>query len=238
MMPVRSEILTGSRRAAPVVIGYLPVGFAFGVLVVQNGMPPWMAVLTSIIVYAGSAQLIAADLLGVGTSAATLILTTFIVNLRHLLMSTALTPWLSQWPRSWLACFGLELTDEVFALHSQQERAGHKPKPAALFACNIIAHVGWVTGTALGAFSGDLLGDTRPFGLDFTLSAMFIALIVPQVRGRLHLAAACTSALLATLLTMHGAGQWAAILATVCTASLAGYAAHRHSQNLERQELQ
>ena len=217
-----SSLYSGSQRALPVVLGYLPVGFAFGVLVVQNGMPPWMAVLTSVIVYAGSAQLIAAGLIGAGVSPMSIIATTFVVNLRHLLMATALAPWLSHLPRRWLALFGLELTDETFALHSQLQRQGVQPVPAEILACNVTAQLGWVTGTAMGAFSGDRLGDTKPFGLDFTLAAMFIALLVPQCRNRLHLLAALTAAALSVSFTLLGAGRWAVVAATVITACLAG----------------
>ncbi len=225
-----SSIWSGSRRALPVVFGYLPVGFAFGVLVVQNGMPPWMAVLTSIIVYAGSAQLIAAGLLGAGVSAVSIIATTFVVNLRHLLMSTALAPWLSHLPRPWLALFGLELTDETFALHSQLQRQGAAPVPAELIACNVTSQLGWIVGTALGALSGDRLGDTKPFGLDFTLAAMFIALLVPQCRNRLHLLAAAVAAALSVSFTMLGAGRWAVVAATVITACLAGAVQSRQTR--------
>ena len=219
---MNSPVLSGSRRALPVVLGYLPVGFAFGVLVVKNGMPPWMAVLTSIIVYAGSAQLIAAGMLATTVSPLSIVTTTFVVNLRHMLMATALTPWLSRFSRPWLVLFGLELTDEAFALHSQEERSGKQPVQTELIACNVTAHAGWVFGTALGAFSGDLLGDTKPFGLDFTLAAMFIALLVPQCRGRIYLLAGILAAGLSIALTLLGAGRWAVVAATVITACLAG----------------
>lgn len=220
---MNTSIYSGARQALPVVLGYLPVGFAFGVLVVQNGMPAWMAVLTSVIVYAGSAQLIAAGLIGTEVSALSIVATTFVVNLRHMLMATALSPWLTGWPRRFLVLFGLELTDETFALHSQSQRLGHAPVISSVLACNVTAQLGWVLGTALGAFSGDLLGDTKPFGLDFTLAAMFIALLVPQCFSRLHLLAAVSAALLAVALIALGLDRWAVVIATVTTACLAGW---------------
>ena len=225
-----SLLWSGARRALPVVLGYLPVGFTFGVLAVRGGMPPWLAVLTSVIVYAGSAQLIAAGLIGAGVPALSIVATTFVVNLRHMLMSAALAPWLSRMPRSLLIVFGFELTDETFALYNQLRREGHPPVPMELIACNATAQLGWVVGTALGAFSGELLGDTKPFGLDFTLAAMFIALLVPQFRDRIHLLAAVTAGALSVLLTLGGANRWAVVIATVVTACLAGWLTGRKTE--------
>ncbi|MDR2726714.1 MAG: AzlC family ABC transporter permease [Deltaproteobacteria bacterium] len=219
MAPLRS----GARLALPVVCGYLPVGFAFGVLAVHNGIAPWLAVFMSFVVYAGSSQLIAAGLIGAGAPVLSVVVTTFVVNLRHLLMSTALAPWLSRAPRPQLILFGFELTDETFALHSQKQRLGQPPIMAELIACNAIAQSGWIASTALGAFSGELLGDTRPFGLDFTLAAMFIALLAPQCRDRPRLFAAIAAAGLSVALTLIGADRWAVVIATVTAACLAGW---------------
>lgn len=225
------SLWSGARLALPVVCGYLPVGFAFGVLAVHNGIAPWLAVLMSLIVYAGSSQLIAAGLIGAGVPIPSVVVTTFVVNLRHLLMSTALTPWLSRVPRSRLILFGFELTDETFALHSKTQRQGQPPVMAELMACNVTAQLGWVISTALGAFSGELLGDTRPFGLDFTLAAMFIALLVPQCRDRRHLLAAVTAAGLSVALTLGGAERWSVVIATVTTACLAGWLTGKRAEN-------
>ena len=223
LIPLQS----GARRALPVVLGYLPVGFAFGVLAVHNGLAPGPAVLMSCLVYAGSSQLIAAGLIGAGAPVLSIVATTFVVNLRHLLMSAALAPWLARVPRIRLILFGFELTDETFALHSREQSLGQPPVMAELFACNAAAQLSWVSGTALGAFSGELLGDTRPFGLDFTLAAMFIALLAPQCRSRLHLLAAMAAAGLSLALTLAGADRWATLIATVVTACLAGRLAAR-----------
>ncbi|MDR3073187.1 MAG: AzlC family ABC transporter permease, partial [Deltaproteobacteria bacterium] len=110
-----TDFLRGARLAVPIVLGYLPVGFAFGVLAVQAGMTPATVGLMSFFVYAGSSQLIAAGLLAAHTSTAGIVLTTLIVNLRHLLMSAALTPHLKGWPKPLQVLFAVELTDETFA---------------------------------------------------------------------------------------------------------------------------
>jgi 4-azaleucine resistance transporter AzlC len=83
--------------AMPVVLGYLPIGFAYGVLAINAGLSTFQIVLMSIIVYAGSAQLIAVSLFAQSIQPLSIIATTFIVNLRHMLMSAALAPSLRDW---------------------------------------------------------------------------------------------------------------------------------------------
>ena len=227
---VSPPVSLGMRRAFPVVCGYMPVGFAFGVLAVQNGISPLYAVMISLFVYAGSAQLIAAGMFGAGAPMLSIILTTFMVNLRHVLMSTALCHWLSHLPRPFLVLFGLELTDETFALHSRAMQQGEKPVKAQLLACNMTAHLGWILSTALGAFMGELLGDTKPYGLDFTLPAMFIVLLVPQLRERLYFLAALAAGALSVIFMLSGAGRWNVMLATLITASLGTWIASRHAE--------
>ena len=84
-----TNLWNGLRQALPIVLGYIPVGFAYGVLAQKNGLGMFNAVAMSVIVFAGSSQLIGAGLFGAAVSPFTLIFTTFVVNLRHLLMSAA-----------------------------------------------------------------------------------------------------------------------------------------------------
>ncbi len=217
---VRTPIRAGIRRGIPVVLGYVPLGFAFGVLAVQNGIPGWMAVVMSVLVFAGSAQFIAAGLWGTGASVLSVIFTTFVVNLRHLLMAASLAPWLRSFGRMQQGLFGVQLTDETFALHSSAMRLGEKPCLPLLYAANITAHAGWVTGSALGAMAGDLLPDPRIFGLDYALPAMFLALLAPQCRERLPFLAAILAGCLSIVLALAGVGRWNVIFATLVTATV------------------
>ena len=75
-------------------------------------------VLMSILVYAGSSQLIAVAMFGAGMGPLSIIATTFVVNLRHMLMSASLAPNLRKWSKWELAAFAYEITDESFAIHS------------------------------------------------------------------------------------------------------------------------
>ena len=82
-----SAILTGMKRGFPIFLGYVPLGFAYGVLAVQNNIPAVYAVLFSLLVYAGAGQFIAVGLWGMGASVFSIVFTTFVINLRHVLMS-------------------------------------------------------------------------------------------------------------------------------------------------------
>ncbi|UZP66285.1 AzlC family ABC transporter permease [Desulfovibrio mangrovi] len=213
-----SGIWEGVRQALPIVMGYLPVGFAYGVLARKVGISEWNTVLMSVLVYAGSAQFIAVSLLAAAASPVSIVLTTFVVNLRHLLMSAALAPYLRNWTRLQQALFTFELTDESFALHARRFPEG-RTGAAETYALNATAQLSWVAGSALGIFGSNLIGDVKPLGLDYALSAMFIALLVGQVRTNMHVVVAVLSAVMSVTFMLAGAGQWNVILATICGAT-------------------
>ncbi|WP_208294806.1 AzlC family ABC transporter permease [Nitratidesulfovibrio liaohensis] len=221
-----AAVLSGMRQALPIVLGYVPVAFAFGVLARKTGIPASGAVCMSLMVFAGSAQLISVSLLAGGASPATVVLTTFVVNLRHLLMSAALAPALRRWPRALQALFAFQLTDETFALHVSRlpsTPGDTRPEPprAETLALNMTAQSAWVMGTIIGVFGSELVADVRPLGLDYALPAMFIALLLPYCRkARRFALAAVLAGGLSVLLALAGAGQWNVIIATVCAATL------------------
>ena len=212
--PIYTSLLRGVTKALPIVIGYIPIGFAYGVLAQQAGLSTMNTLLMSIIVYAGSSQLIAVGLFAAAVPGLTIILTTFVVNLRHMLFSAALSPYLKGWKVPELAIFSFELTDESFALHSAAFADGVPPK-LELITINMSAQVAWVLGSALGALAGQLVGDVKPFALDYTLPAMFIALLVMQVKSKSEIAVALAAGLLCVGLVLMGMDQWSVILATV-----------------------
>lgn len=212
-------VASAFRRTLPVILGYVPVGFAYGVLAMKNGFSPVNAILMSLIVFAGSAQLIAVGLVGAGAPALSVIATTFIVNLRHLLMAASLAPFLRRWKKRELAWFGYELTDETFALHSVRFHKGNTEK-IETFCINAFAQASWVGGTWLGVVAGGAITDIRPLGLDYALPAMFIALVVAQVKDKTHIFVGLASAALSLALFGAGVTQWNVILATLAGATL------------------
>lgn len=195
MAPAAGRIVwqTALARTVPIALGYVPVGMAYGVLAGKAGLCALNVLAMSVLVYAGSAQLVAVGLFATGASGLALVATTLAVNLRHLLFSAAMAPMLSGWRKRELACFSFELTDETFALHAARFGRGDRDKGVTL-AANVLAQAAWVGGTALGVALGDLLGDGRALALDFALPGMFLALLAGQLKSRSQAVAALAGA--------------------------------------------
>jgi 4-azaleucine resistance transporter AzlC len=202
------------------MLGYLPVGFAYGVLAVKAGLSTANTGLMSVLVFAGSAQLIGVDMIGAGAPPLSVIATTFIVNLRHLLFSAALAPHLSGWPRRRIARFCYQLTDETFALHATRFH-NQQQSTAKTLAINAYTQAAWVAGSIAGAVAGGFVPDVRPLGLDFALPAMFAVLLVGQLMTPAHILAALLGGGLALAVSQTPAASWATLLAAVAAAGIA-----------------
>ena len=228
-----SAVLTGIKRGFPIFLGYVPLGFAYGVLAVQNNIPAVYAVLFSLFVYAGAGQFIAVGLWGMGASVFSIVFTTFVINLRHVLMSAAVAPWFAPFTRFQQFIIGWGLTDEVFAMHSMAMATGEKARLPLVYAANFTSHSGWVLGTLIGAVAGDFLPDPKLFGLDYALPAMFLALLVPQCKERLYTLAAILSALLSVILAMCDTGRWNVIIASVITSTIGALLVTHRARNID-----
>jgi len=214
----------------PIVLGYLPIGFAYGVLATNAGLSARNVVLMSLLVYAGASQFIAAGLFAAGASPASIVLTTFVTNLRHLLMTASLAPHVAEWRWPRLTLFGYQVTDETFAVHAAGLASGPL-RPAEAFCVNGAAQVAWVSGSWLGVLGGQIVPDPRPWGLDYALPALFVALLVLQIppkneeteppsKRRVQMAVAGTSGAAAVILSLLGLDPWGVILATLLGATL------------------
>jgi 4-azaleucine resistance transporter AzlC len=214
--------LGGVMAALPIMLGYLPVGFAYGVLAHKAGLSTFNTLMMSMIVFAGSAQLIAVGLVANGITSLTIILTTFIVNLRHLLMSAAIFPHIARWQKRELAGFAYELTDETFALHSTRFNLGQVEKSEA-FIINIVSHITWVLGGGLGVVVGQLLVDVEPLALDYVLPAMFIGLLVMQIKSRTQVWVALLAGTASVAFLLLGFSQLHVIIATIIGATFGAW---------------
>ncbi|MDY0020126.1 MAG: AzlC family ABC transporter permease [Anaerolineae bacterium] len=208
----------GLRLAFPVMLGYIPVGFAFGVLAQKFGLSPLNALLMSLLVYAGSSQYIAIGLLAASAPWLSVVFTTFVVNLRMMLMSAALSPFLRAWSKPELALFAQQLTDETFAVHATQFAAA-PPEKRTVFIINMGAQASWVLGTWLGLLGGQLVPNVEQFGLDYALPALFIALLLMQIKNRVQVAVAIATGLLSVGLLLLGMDQWNVIVAALIGAT-------------------
>lgn len=181
----RSPIVKGMKDATPIVMGYIPIAIVFGILASLVSIGLSGAAAMSVFVFAGSAQLIAVGMMGEGASMGTIVFTTFLVNLRHLLMSSALSPFLRDLSGKELAWFGFQMTDETFAIQSTKFSFAVPPALES-FALNSTAQLSWVGGTIVGVLVGGMVKDVEGLGLDYALVAMFIALVFMQMRNNIY----------------------------------------------------
>ena len=206
-------------QAAPIVLGYIPIGFAYGILAQKVGLSARNTMLMSLLVYAGASQFVAAGLFGAGVPAPSIVLTTFVVNLRHALMSASVAPHLREWRTSTLAAFAYQLTDETFAVHAARFDSGTVNR-GEVFCVNLAAQAAWVCGSWLGVIGGQFVPDPEPWGLDYALPALFIALLVLQIRDRIQVGVALLAGIVAVGLTLLGMDRWAVVVATLLGATV------------------
>jgi 4-azaleucine resistance transporter AzlC len=175
----------GVRLSSGIALGVLAYGIVFGALAGQAGLSPLEVALMSGLVFAGASQFAA---LGSWAAAGALpilpiILTTLIVNLRHILMSASLHQWYKHVPTvpRYLTIFFLN--DESYALTVAQFQKG-KRNAAFLLGSGGLLFVAWMSATVGGRLLGNLISDPAKWGLDFAFTAVFLALLVGMWRGK------------------------------------------------------
>ena len=206
-------------QASPVVLCYLPVSFAIGLVAAQSQFPFWQTVLFSVLVYSGSGQSMGLQMLAMGQPVLSIGSTTAVVNLRYFLFNTTLAPRIAAWPALARYVFAFTVTDETFAIHSNEFRRGTPPLAYAL-AINLACWAAWVSGSALGHAAGSLVQDTRPYGIDFAVPGMFVALVVLQLENRLYVVLAAMGAAIAVALRCSPMSDRAILVAGVATATV------------------
>jgi 4-azaleucine resistance transporter AzlC len=180
----RSDFMAGVRDELPLLLGVFPFGMIYGVLALGAGLAPSAAQAMSSILFAGSAQFITVQLAGAATPWVVMILTAFIVNLRHALYSVSVAPYLSKLSPGWKALLAYLLTDEAYAVvitRYQKVGAGCTTHWYFLGA-GLTLWTGWQASTAVGIFLGAQV--PASWMLDFTLALTFIALVVPALKDR------------------------------------------------------
>ncbi|MBO8170061.1 MAG: AzlC family ABC transporter permease [Thermoanaerobacteraceae bacterium] len=215
----QQPFVQGMKAAVPIVLGYLPLGFAYGVLAREAGLSLFQTVMMSVLVYAGSGQFIAVSMIGAAVSAAAIIFTVFLVNLRHLLMSASFIPHLRHYSVPLLSFISYQITDETFAVAISHFK-DHKANQAYHLGLNITAHTAWVVAGFLGGAFGNLITNPEQWGINFALPAMFIALLVMQVKDRQTLLVAVLAAVFSVAIKHLAAGSWNIIAATVVAATV------------------
>lgn len=214
----KSALNRGVAAAWPICLGYAPIGLAFGVLAQKAGLKPLEIGLMSVIVFAGSSQFIAVSMLAAGASVVSIVATAFIVNLRHFLMSSALAVYLKNSDRTKLTFFSYGVTDESFAVNLTKFKGSDWDLNSALVT-NYTATITWLTTTVLGGISGQFI-PAHAFGIDYALVAMFICLLVFQIRGFLYVITAAMAGIFAVGLSLLISGNSYIVIASMAAAAM------------------
>jgi 4-azaleucine resistance transporter AzlC len=187
----QSEFWMGARDTLPLVIGAVPFGIIFGTLSSQAGLSPAGTMGMSLFVFAGSSQFIAMGLVGAGTAWPMIVLTTFVVNFRHLLYTATLLPHLKRLPRVWQVVLAFGLTDETFAVAVGRWRdpEDHPHKHWYQLGSMLFMYTNWNVCTMIGLLAGRVLSDVGGWGLDFAMVAAFIGMVLPYLKDKPNCAA-------------------------------------------------
>ncbi len=199
MTSSRTEFLAGVKGELPLLLGVMPYGMIYGVLALKAGLPADVAQAMSFIVFAGSSQLIGTPLIAGGSPVIVIVLTTFVVNLRHMLYSASVAPHIRHLPARWKWLLAYLLTDEAYAVtiarYAQPEAALSSNKHWYYFGAGLTLWSSWQISTLMGIQVGQLIPDS--WGLDFTLALTFIALVVPRLKDRASTGAAIAASAVA-----------------------------------------
>lgn len=196
------QFWAGVRAELPILLGVIPFALIFGVVAAESGLPPLLAWSTSFLIFAGSAQFLAMPLFAAQAPAAILLLTTFIINLRHVLYSATLAPYAAPLSSRWKVVLAYLLTDEAFAptvLHYQAAGASDEAAPYRHWfwlGAGLALWINWQISTGLGLLLGRALPEG--LGLAFTLTLTFIGMVVPALSSRPMVAAALSAGVVAT----------------------------------------
>lgn len=221
----KQTLRQGATAAWPICLGYFPIGLALGVLAQKAGLPWWAVAMMSVMVFAGSAQFICVAMISAGASTPAIILTTFVVNLRHVLMSSALAVHLQGVNRKFLALYAYGVTDESFAVNLTRFRNGKWDRWRALIV-NHLANSVWIMATICGALAGQFVPQGT-LGIDYALTGMFICLLVFQLQGRIYIITGLLAAALSILWYLLIPGDSYIVGASMSAATI-GYLLKRH----------
>jgi 4-azaleucine resistance transporter AzlC len=183
----------GVRAEIPLLIGVFPFGMIYGALALNAGLDRLASQLMSAIVFAGSSQFITTQLVHDGAPGLVIVVTIAVVNLRHMLYSASLAPYLAGLSTRWKVILSYFLTDEAYAPSIiQYEREGIRPfSHWFLLGAGFSLWFIWQVSTAFGIFLGTAIPDS--WSLDFALPLTFIAMVVPVLKNRPAIASALSA---------------------------------------------
>ena len=178
-----TEFFAGLRDTFPLVVGAVPFGIIFGALAGTAGLSFWAAMGMSLFVFAGASQFIGAGLVAAGTAWPIIVITTFVVNLRHLLYGASMVPYYKKLSHFWKVVLSFGLTDETFAVaigrYRKKDNSDHKH--FYNLGSMVFMYANWNMCTLIGLTMGKTFPGIATMGLDFAMPATFIGMVIPYL---------------------------------------------------------
>jgi 4-azaleucine resistance transporter AzlC len=183
----------GVRDETPLLLAVMPFGVIYGIMALEAGLTRFQAQSMSYIIFGGSSQFVASKLFAESTPWSIIVLTVVMVNLRHLLYSASVAPYLKELPLGWKATLSYLLTDEAYAvtINHYQKRPDDRYGHLYFLGAGLILWLTWQMSTAAGIYLGKMLPSNWP--LDFFLPLTFIAILVPSLNNFPAIAVALTA---------------------------------------------
>lgn len=215
------SFIQGMKQIVPVASAGVVDGLVFGILARQAGLGITEALLFSLLVNAGSSQFAAVGLISQGITGWPILLSTALLNARHLLYGLSLGPYFRQTPPWKLSLMGATLNDETYALKISYLASGNKPSLPFFAGASIVDYLIWNASTLAGAWFGAVFTQTEAFGLDFAFIATFLGFLAVNLLSSFHSKVAAVSSLVACL-AYWLSGETAGVIAGTLTAVIIG----------------
>jgi 4-azaleucine resistance transporter AzlC len=190
-----SLFFEGAKDTFPLIVGAVPFGIIFGTLGATAGLSFWAVMGMSMFVFAGSSQFVCVSLVSAGTAWPMIVLTTFVVNLRHMLYSATMVPFYRNLNPFWKMVLAFGLTDETFAVAVNRylQRDGSPGKEYYNLGSMVFMYLNWNLCTFIGLTAGRTFPEISGWGLDFAMPATFIGIVIPYLVSRPMWAAVTTA---------------------------------------------
>ena len=218
----QQEFRSGFVMTLPLWLGSVPFGMVYAVTALAGGLTPAQTLAMSLLVFAGAAQFTAAGMFAAGAGPLTIVITTLIVNARHLLLSASLVPFLRNASNPLKALLAFQLTDESYAVGMRRFLEG-TGSPTYLLGSNISLYVGWQLSTIAGILIGTQIPDPDAYGLGLVFPLTFIGLLVPLLRERVSVSVAIFAGVLSIVGALVIPGSWYILIAGIVASGLGAF---------------
>ena len=218
----------------PIVIGYAPVAATFGLICKTSGFSLFETFSFSFFIFAGASQFMGVNLIMLGVSFPSIVLTTFLVNLRHFLMSSAISKRLDKNCERLIPIIAYGITDETFSISSLTKG---KIKAEYILSLEFITHLAWHGFSVLGYIFGEILPKDLSSSMGIAIYALFIAMIIPQMKNSKYvtiiviLSGVINS--IAKMITFIPKG-WSIIIAIVMSAFIGSFLLEKEEEKNEQ----